>query len=144
MKSVGRDMGGTFTHLILINEETGEIFSNKVPSRPFDLSMGTLNGVIKICSLSSIKIQEIDQFHDETTVATNTIVEHQGTKGGVITTKGFRDIIQIAQQKKHLTYTVQIGPTRERNLKKKVRENGCRLISCMVEVNVIYNSLTKG
>jgi N-methylhydantoinase A/oxoprolinase/acetone carboxylase beta subunit len=110
MKSIGVDVGGTFTDLVLINEETGEIFSNKVPSTPLDPSLGTMNGVVEICNLSSLRVQEIDQFHHGTTVATNTIVEHQGAKTGLIITEGFRDIIQIARQKKPLTYTVQIEP----------------------------------
>jgi N-methylhydantoinase A/oxoprolinase/acetone carboxylase beta subunit len=131
-KSIGVDEGGTFTDLILINEETGEIFGNKILSAPLDPSLGTMHGVIEIYNLSFIRIQEIDQFHHGTTVAKNTTVEHQGAKAGLITTKGFRDIIQIARQKKTLTYPYQIEPTMERSSKKEVRENGRRLVSCMV------------
>jgi N-methylhydantoinase A/oxoprolinase/acetone carboxylase beta subunit len=110
MKRIGVDVGGTFTDLVLINEETGEIFSNKVVSTPADPSLGTMKGVLEICRIASIAPQEIDQFHHGTTVATNTIVEHDGAKSGLITTRGFRDIIHIARQKKHLTYSVQIEP----------------------------------
>lgn len=110
MKKIGVDVGGTFTDLILVNEESGGIFSNKVASTPADPSLGTMEGVLEICRMASIKPQEIDQLHHGTTVATNTIVEHDGAKTGLITTKGFRDIIHIARQKKHLTYSVQIEP----------------------------------
>ena len=110
MKRIGVDVGGTFTDFILINEETGDIFSTKLTSTPADPSMGTMSGVLEICTIASIKPLEIGHFHHGTTVATNTIAQHDGAKTGLITTKGFRDIIHIARQKKHLTYSVQIEP----------------------------------
>jgi len=110
MKSIGVDVGGTFTDLILINEKTGDIFSNKVPSTPDDPSLGTMNGAIELCKFYSFDLKGINRFHHGTTVATNAIAEHRGAKTGMMTTLGFRDIIQIARQKKPLTYTVQIEP----------------------------------
>lgn len=55
---LGVDVGGTFTDLILVNEETGDFFSAKVPSTPHDSSIGVLNGIEKVCQIrESIRIR---------------------------------------------------------------------------------------
>ena len=94
---LGVDVGGTFTDLILVNEQTGDFFSAKVPSTPHDSSVGVLNGVERVCKNARIDPNEITHVMHGTTVATNTILTHTGAKVGLVTTKGYRQVLQIAR-----------------------------------------------
>ena len=86
---LGVDVGGTFTDLILVNEETGDFFSAKVPSTPHDSSIGVLNGIERVCKNAGIEPNKITHVMHGTTVATNTILTDTGAKVGLVTTKGF-------------------------------------------------------
>jgi len=94
---LGCDVGGTFTDVLLINSESGEFFTAKVLSTPEDSSKGVLNGIEKVCQTANIKLTEIDQLMHGTTVATNAILTGKGAKVGLITTKGYRQMLQIAR-----------------------------------------------
>ncbi|MDD9798406.1 MAG: hydantoinase/oxoprolinase family protein [Alphaproteobacteria bacterium] len=94
---LGCDVGGTFTDVLLINSESGEFFTAKVPSTPEDSSKGVLNGIEKACQIANIDLTEIDQLMHGTTVATNAILTGKGAKVGLITTKGYRQMLQIAR-----------------------------------------------
>lgn len=94
---LGVDVGGTFTDLILVNEQTGDVYSAKVPSTPEDSSVGVLNGIRRICDIAGINPNDIAHVMHGTTVATNTILTHTGAKVGLVTTKGYRQVLQIAR-----------------------------------------------
>lgn len=94
---LGVDVGGTFTDILLVNDVSGETFTAKVPSTPTDSSIGVLNGINKVCSLSEINPEEITHVLHGTTVATNTILTNTGARVGLVTTKGFKQILQIAR-----------------------------------------------
>jgi N-methylhydantoinase A len=94
---LGVDVGGTFTDLLLIEEKTGQTFTAKVPSTPKDSSLGVLNGVDKICKIAGIEPTAIGQVMHGTTVATNTVLTNSGAKVGLITTKGYKQTLQIAR-----------------------------------------------
>ncbi len=108
MIRVGVDVGGTFTDFIMMDDSRRTIFTNKVSSTPSDTSFGTINGLLELCNLSDTKPSELDLFFYGTTEATNIVVEHKGANVGMITTKGFRDIIHIGRQKRYLTYSIQV------------------------------------
>jgi N-methylhydantoinase A len=94
---LGVDVGGTFTDLLLLDEGRGRIFTAKVPSTPKDSSIGVLNGIEKICREAGIKPSEIAEVMHGTTVATNTVLTGSGARVGLVTTKGYRDTLQIAR-----------------------------------------------
>ncbi len=94
---LGVDVGGTFTDLLLINEQTGDIFTAKVPSTPKDSSIGVLNGIKKVCENAGIDPEEITHVMHGTTVATNTVLTGTGAKVGLVTTKGYKQVLQIAR-----------------------------------------------
>ena len=83
---LGVDVGGTFTDLLLINEETGETHTAKVPSTPEDSSIGVLNGVSRICEESGVKPSEVELVMHGTTVATNAVLTGKGATVGLVTT----------------------------------------------------------
>ena len=94
---LGVDVGGTFTDLILVNEASGEIHTAKVPSTPDDSSIGVMNGVERVCGNAGIAPSEISQVMHGTTVATNTVLTGSGAKVGLVTTRGYKQVLQIAR-----------------------------------------------
>ncbi len=94
---LGVDVGGTFTDLLLINETTGETYSAKVPSTPADSSIGVLNGIARVCEQNQIDARLITHVMHGTTVATNTVLEGKGARVGLVTTKGYRQVLQMAR-----------------------------------------------
>jgi N-methylhydantoinase A len=94
---LGVDVGGTFTDLLLLDEKNGKTYSAKVPSTPQDSSIGVLNGIEKICREAGIEPTDITEVMHGTTVATNTVLTNSGALVGLVTTKGYRDVLQIAR-----------------------------------------------
>ena len=94
---LGVDVGGTFTDLLLVNEKTGALHTAKVPSTPEDSSIGVFNGINRVCEQNNVDPSEINTVMHGTTVATNTILTETGAKVGLITTKGYRQVLQIAR-----------------------------------------------
>ena len=94
---LGVDVGGTFTDLLLISEETGETFTAKVPSTPEDSSIGVLNGVARICDESAVDPNKIQRVMHGTTVATNAVLQGKGAKVGLVTTQGYEQTLQVAR-----------------------------------------------
>ena len=103
---VGIDIGGTFTDFVIFNPTTAEISTFKVPSTPEDPSEAVINGINRISKALSkydnLQVQLYDQssiavIHGST-VATNALLERKGATTALITTKGFKDVIQIGRQ----------------------------------------------
>ena len=95
--TLGVDVGGTFTDIFLVNEIDGRIYTAKVPSTPQDSSIGVLNGIERVCETSGIAPHDIGHVMHGTTVATNTVLTGSGALVGLVTTKGFRQVLQIAR-----------------------------------------------
>ena len=94
---LGVDVGGTFTDLLLFDTSSGAFWRHKTPSTPHDSSEGILNGVTAICSKAGVTPGDIDFFLHGTTVATNAVLEGKGARVGLVTTEGYRHIMQIAR-----------------------------------------------
>ncbi len=94
---LGVDVGGTFTDLLLIEENTGKTYRSKVPSTPSDPSQAVLNGTRKICEMAGISASDLSFFMHGTTVATNAVLERKYARVGLIVTDGFRQILQVAR-----------------------------------------------
>jgi N-methylhydantoinase A len=94
---LGVDVGGTFTDLLLVHDETGELYRVKTPSTPADPSEGVLSGVRRICEESGVAPADLAYVMHGTTVATNAMLEAKGARVGLITTKGFGQILHLAR-----------------------------------------------
>ena len=94
---LGVDVGGTFTDFLLMNDETGETHTAKVPSTPEDSSIGVLNGIARVCEETGIDPTAIRLVMHGTTVATNAVLTGRGAKVGLVTTAGFEDTLQVAR-----------------------------------------------
>ena len=96
MIRAGIDIGGTFTDLIIFNEETGEIEVTKTPSTPDNPAEGVLNGLDK----SGLDVANLDFFSHGSTVGTNALIERTLPRTALITTAGFRDVHEIRDSTK--------------------------------------------
>jgi N-methylhydantoinase A len=110
---VGVDSGGTFTDVCLFDEEQGHVEVWKVPSTPDDPSRGIAQGVEeglrRVASDAGDKpAAAVAYFGHGTTVATNALIQHRGVKTGLITTEGFRDLLEIGRQKRPDLYDIQV------------------------------------
>lgn len=91
MKRLGVDIGGTFTDLLLYDDERDEIVRAKVPSTPGTPEQGVLEGLAAL----GVSAAEIDMFVHGTTIVTNLVIERQGATVGILTTKGFEDLLEM-------------------------------------------------
>lgn len=94
---LGVDVGGTFTDVLLVDEGTGSTWRAKTASTPQDQSVGVLHGIDKVCSEAGVDRSQIENVLHGTTVATNAILEGKGATVGLVTTAGFRQVLQIAR-----------------------------------------------
>ncbi|MCW5572838.1 MAG: hydantoinase/oxoprolinase family protein [Steroidobacteraceae bacterium] len=94
---LGVDVGGTFTDLLLVDGKSGKTWSAKVPSTPADQSVGVVNGMMRVCEYAGVDPAEIGHVMHGTTVATNTVLTSTGAKCGLVTTRGYRQVLQIAR-----------------------------------------------
>lgn len=105
MKRMGVDVGGTFTDFIYVDDD-GKMEVYKTSTTPHDPSVGMMEGINAICDKLDLKHEEIDDIFHGTTIATNMVLEHKGARAGMITTKGYRDIIHIARHKRPTNFSI--------------------------------------
>ncbi len=105
MKRLGVDVGGTFTDLIYVDDESGNILIHKLASTPDDPSRGTVQGIKELTGEAQVTPADLGQVFHGTTIATNIVIEHTGATVGMITTEGYRDILHIARHKKPLNFS---------------------------------------
>ncbi|MBN7809215.1 hydantoinase/oxoprolinase family protein [Agrobacterium rubi] len=109
MVRIGVDVGGTFTDLILEDTRGGtqRILVHKVSSTVHDQSIGVVRGIVELCELAQVRPDEVDMVFHGTTVATNMAIERDGAEVGMITTRGFRDILHMARHKRAQNFSLQ-------------------------------------
>ena len=93
---LGVDVGGTFTDLLLLREDTGQTWRAKVPSTPEDQSVGVIQGKDEILSQITTGADVVlNVVNHGTTVATNAILEQKGAKVALVVTEGYKDIYRL-------------------------------------------------
>jgi N-methylhydantoinase A len=122
---LGFDIGGTFTDFALYDEATGELRIGKRLTTPTDPSIGALAGIHDLLTEHRIGIGDLTHAVHGTTVAANALIERKGAKTALLTTLGFRDILEIGRSKRHSLYDLQVDKVRPlvpRELRLGVRE----------------------
>jgi N-methylhydantoinase A len=109
---LGIDIGGTFTDGALVDETTGEILIVKVPTTPIDPAIGFMAAVERALERSQSASEAIRLVVHATTVATNALIEGKTARVGMITTKGFRDVLEIGRQTRSRLYDVHLTKPR--------------------------------
>lgn len=94
---IGIDVGGTFTDVVLIDDQTGQIHYTKTLTTPANRAVGVINGLEKILKMATANAGQIDYIVHGTTTGTNALIERKGARTGLITTDGFRDVLEIAR-----------------------------------------------
>ena len=122
---LGIDVGGTFTDLVMIRLGDGKAFLHKTPSTPADPSIAMERGITEILASASAKPAEVSYFGHGTTVATNALIEGKTSNTALITTQGFRDILEIRRQRQPHNYNIRIPkplPPVPRHLRREMNE----------------------
>ena len=104
---VGVDAGGTFTDICLFDESSGRIAVWKISSTPADPSHAVAQGVGEALGELGAPASDVSYFGHGTTVATNALIQHRGAPTGLITSDGFRDLLEIGRQKRPDLYDLQ-------------------------------------
>ena len=139
---IGVDVGGTFTDHILFDEESGVLHTFKTPSTPHDPSRSVMDGVDHFAATAPSGLKSLWLMAHGTTVNTNTILSRTGAKVGLITTKGFRDVLAIGRQTRPHFYRWDVDrpePLVPRYLRLEVSErinSQGRIIRPLVEQDV--------
>jgi N-methylhydantoinase A len=114
---IGVDVGGTFTDIILADTTKSQLAVHKLPTTSPDPSEGVLEGIRRLCASEGVPIGQVDYLFHGTTVATNAMLENKGARTGMITTKGYRDVIHIGRHQRPQNYSImQDIPWQERPL----------------------------
>lgn len=109
MYRIGIDVGGTFTDFVVVDESSGDVGFHKVPSTPHDPSEAIAQGIGAMLDERRIDAAQVAHIGHGTTVATNLVIERKGARTGLITTRGFRDVLEIGRQTRPHLYDYGIG-----------------------------------
>jgi len=101
---LGVDIGGTFTDIVMVDDNSGKLFDEKVLTTPDDPSLGVIQGVKKILETNNVEASELKHIIHGTTLVANAIIERRGSNVALITTEGFRDIQEIGTESRYDTY----------------------------------------
>src|SRR3546814_18285748 len=93
----GIGVGGTFTDFTRVDEQSVAVHFHKIPSTPHDPSEAIQQGISDMLETHGVPVREISHIGHGTTVATNLIIERKGAKVGLLTTRGFRDVLELGR-----------------------------------------------
>ncbi len=121
---IGADIGGTFTDLVFVCPD-GAIHKRKVPTTPADYSQAITQGVADFCAGHGLFAEHIGEIVHATTVATNAILERRGARTALLTTEGFRDVLELRRIRIPMSYDLdwrKPAPLVERQWRLGIRE----------------------
>ena len=121
--AIGIDIGGTFTDVVSLNYQTGELCTLKVLTTHGDPTDGVIRGIAKLLDHANITPQDVARVVHATTLFTNALIERRGARTGLIATAGFSDIVQIGNERKYDLYDLGIEPAPAlvpRNLRREI------------------------
>ena len=96
--TIGVDVGGTFTDFFAANDEADLFHVGKTPSTPANPAEAILTGLVALCEQFDIPLGGIERLSHGTTVGTNALIQRTGSRVALITTHGFRDLLEIGRQ----------------------------------------------
>ncbi|MSQ70158.1 MAG: hydantoinase/oxoprolinase family protein [Betaproteobacteria bacterium] len=107
---IGVDIGGTFTDIVLLSSN-GAIHTHKTLTTPDDFGRGIAAGIVRVLETVGAKAAAIERVIHGTTVATNAILEHKGARTALVTTRGFRDVLEMRRLRIPEMYTLNYAPS---------------------------------
>ena len=123
-RTVGVDVGGTFTDLFVLDDTTGQVDIIKVPSTRGQEALGFMDGMGRVADAAGSAIETVTSIVHGTTVGTNALLERKVAKTGLITTRGFRDVLEMRRRDRPQTWGLRgnFKPIIERALRLEVDE----------------------
>ena len=103
---LGCDIGGTFTDFVLVNDDTGEFQINKCLTTPADPSDAVEDGIQELLDRTPGFMPDVSEIIHGTTLVINAIIERKGALTGLITTKGFRDVLELGREMRYDAYDI--------------------------------------
>jgi N-methylhydantoinase A len=103
---LGCDIGGTFTDFVLVNDDTGEFTINKCLTTPGDPSDAVEEGVRQLLERAPGFMAQLEEVIHGTTLVINAIIERKGARTGLITTRGFRDVLELGRELRYDAYDI--------------------------------------
>lgn len=103
---LGFDIGGTFTDLVAVEEKTGKMTVVKCPTTPHDPSEGVIKGLVTLLRNLEAEGDRLSLAVHSTTLITNTVIERNGAPTALLTTKGFRDVLEIGRESRITVYDI--------------------------------------
>lgn len=122
---VGSDVGGTFTDLTLLDKESGTVLTGKTLTTPDDPSRAIFHGLDQMALQYGLDLQDVETFIHGTTLIANTMIERKGVPTGLLTTDGYRDVIEIGNEMRCDIFDLflkKMDPLVPRYLRREVRE----------------------
>ncbi|HYF05978.1 MAG TPA: hydantoinase/oxoprolinase N-terminal domain-containing protein, partial [Acetobacteraceae bacterium] len=98
---IGVDIGGTFTDLVMLDTRDGRLVNGKVLTTPHAPEQAVLEGVRDILARGGVTPAEVQHVIHGTTLVANALIERRGVPTGLVTTKGFRDVLEIGTELRH-------------------------------------------
>lgn len=123
------DIGGTFTDYSLLNLRTGEVAVHKVLTNPDSPESRLIEGAIELLQAAGVSFGQLQVVIHSTTLATNALIERKGAKTGLLTTRGFRDVLEMGREQMYHMYDLQAQfpePIVPRYLRREVAERTTR------------------
>src|SRR5262249_25094550 len=105
---IGVDIGGTFTDLVWVDDVTGAVPVGKLLTTPKDPSQAVEQGVVAILGDAGGRAADVRSLIHGTTLATNALIERKGARTGLLTTRGFRDAVEIGREGRYDMYDLFI------------------------------------
>ena len=121
---IGVDIGGTFTDIVAVRENSGEKFNGKVLTTPMNPSEGVLQGVSEIIKKHNINPENCRIIHGTTLVA-NAVIERKGVETALLTTEGFKDVLEIGREWRYDLFSLDLempNPIVPRHLRFEIKE----------------------
>ncbi|WP_137178329.1 hydantoinase/oxoprolinase family protein [Roseomonas sp. AR75] len=105
---IGVDVGGTFTDFVLVDEAAGRVMTGKRLTTPDDPGRAILDGIARLLDEASAGIGQVKQVVHGTTLVTNTVIERKGARIGLVTTRGFRDSLEMGREMRYDLYDLAL------------------------------------
>ncbi len=104
----GVDIGGTFTDLMLYDTDGRDVHVHKVRSTPAEPERAMIDGLLELCSQAQVDPARVEAVYHGTTVATNAVLTFRGATAGMITNRGFRDVVHIGRHQRPEHYSIML------------------------------------
>ncbi len=108
MYRIGCDIGGTFTDVVVLDTERGEVHAGKVLTTPDDPARAAIEGLRDVCAEQGIQLdREVQHLIHGTTLVINTLIQRLGAKTALLVTEGFRDFLEVGRGSRYDNYDIK-------------------------------------